>query len=132
MDRKIILREHLRDSGYRYVVSVLKFCDILPKDTATQNISANLSAAAVNLGVYVRQFYESGSESESLENINKAIRAANTGISLLMMLKDEQRIKGRKINPTRLNQFLKDTKELIQLLTASKLAQGKPRSGRGD
>lgn len=120
----------VRDLGYAYTLGVISFCERTARDTATQTLAANLTTVAGAIGEAVKDAYGAGGSDERIFFLKKAIRSLQSAMTLLLLLKDGAGVQRKRGEVLRVNDLLKESRDLIRTIEAALLILRKPGDAR--
>ena len=104
----------LRGRTFRYSLSVIKFTDTLPRDTATQIITRQLLRSATSIGANIIEAQAASSRKDFTNFLTYSLKSANESVYWLSLLKESGKVNGDNIGTV-----LNETKELAKILGAS-------------
>ena len=104
----------LRGRTFRYSLSVIKFTDTLPRDTATQIITRQLLRSATSIGANIIEAQAASSRKDFTNFLNHPLKSANESVYWLSLLKESGKVNGSNVDTV-----LNETKELARILGAS-------------
>jgi len=104
----------LKGRTFRYSLSVIKFIDTLPRDTATQIIVRQLLRSATSIGANVIEAQAASSKKDFTNFLVYSLKSANESVYWLSLLKESGKVNGGNVDSV-----LNETKELARILGAS-------------
>lgn len=104
----------LKDRAYKYSIKIIEFLDTLPKDTSTGVIAKQLLRSATSIGANITEAQASSSKRDFTNFLTYSLKSANESLYWLGLLRD-----AKKINNTKLEYLLNETKELANILGSS-------------
>ena len=104
----------LKDRAYQYSIKIIEFLDTLPGDSSTQIMAKQLLRSATSIWANIIEAQASSSERDFTNFFSYSLKSANESLYWLGLLKD-----AKKINNTRLEYLLGETKELANILGSS-------------
>ena len=104
----------LKDRAYQYSIKIIEFLDTLPKDTSTGVIAKQLLRSATSIGANITEAQASSSKRDFTNFLTYSLKSANESLYWLGLLRD-----AKKINNTKLEYLLNETKELANILGSS-------------
>jgi len=110
------VKTELKYRAYKYSIAIIKFLDSLPKDVSTSVITNQLLRSATSIGANVVEAKGASSKRDFTNFFNHALKSANESLYWLGLLRD-----AKKINDSRLEYLLNETKELANILGSSVL-----------
>ncbi len=108
------LKTELKYRAYKYSIAIIEFLDSLPKDVSTTVITNQLLRSATSIGANVVEAKGASSKRDFTNFFNHALKSANESLYWLGLLRD-----AKKINDSRLQYLLNETKELANILGSS-------------
>ena len=113
-NQNLKFKVRLKDRAYHYSIRMIEFLDKLPKDMSSQIIMKQLLRSATSIGANIIEAQASSSKRDFTNFLSHSLKSANESIYWLGLLKD-----AKKINDTRLEYLLGETKELANILGSS-------------
>lgn len=104
----------LKRRAYKYSIGMIEFLDTLPKDTSSQVIAKQLLRSATSIGANIVEAKGAGSKRDFTNFFSHSLKSANESLYWLGLLRD-----AKKIESTRLEYLLNETKELANILGSS-------------
>jgi four helix bundle protein len=108
------LKTELKHRAYQYSIEIIEFVDSLPKNVTVSVITKQLLRSATSIGANSVEAKGAGSKKDFTNFFGHSLKSANESLYWLGLLRD-----AKKINNTRLDCFLKETKELANILGSS-------------
>ena len=115
-NQKAKVKTELKYRAYKYSIAIIEFLDSLPKDVSTTVITKQLLRSATSIGANVVEAKGASSKRDFTNFFNYALKSANESLYWLGLLRD-----AKKINDSRLEYLLNETKELANILGSSVL-----------
>ena len=110
------VKTELKYRAYEYSIAIIEFLDSLPRDVSTTVITNQLLRSATSIGANVVEAKGASSKRDFTNFFNHALKSANESLYWLGLLRD-----AKKINDSRLEYLLNETKELANILGSSVL-----------
>ncbi len=104
----------LKRRAYKYSIGMIEFLDALPKDTSSQVIAKQLLRSATSIGANIVEAKGASSKRDFTNFFSNSLKSANESLYWLGLLRD-----AKKIESTRLEYLLNETKELANMLGSS-------------
>jgi len=104
----------LKRRAYKYSIGMIEFLDTLPKDTSSQVIAKQLLRSATSIGANIVEAKGASSKRDFTNFFSHSLKSANESLYWLGLLRD-----AKKIESTRLEYLLNETKELANMLGSS-------------
>ena len=104
----------LKRRAYKYSIGMIEFLDTLPKDTSSQVIAKQLLRSATSIGANIVEAKGASSKRDYTNFFSHSLKSANESLYWLGLLRD-----AKKIESTRLEYLLNETKELANMLGSS-------------
>jgi len=104
----------LKRRAYKYSIGMIEFLDTLPKDTSSQVIAKQLLRSATSIGANIVEAKGASSKRDFTNFFSHSLKSANESLYWLGLLRD-----AKKIESTRLEYLLNETKELANILGSS-------------
>ena len=104
----------LKRRAYKYSIGMIEFLDTLPKDTSSQVITKQLLRSATSIGANIVEAKGASSKRDFTNFFSHSLKSANESLYWLGLLRD-----AKKIESTRLEYLLNETKELANMLGSS-------------
>jgi len=108
------LKTELRHRAYQYSIEIIEFVDSLPKEVSTSVITKQLLRSATSIGANIVEAKGASSKRDFTNFFSHSLKSANENLYWLGLPRD-----AKKINNVQLDYFLKETKELANILGSS-------------
>ncbi len=110
-------RIEVKQRAYLYALEIIKFIDSADKkDLSTQIIARQLLRSATSIGANITEAQAGSTKKDFTNFFCYALKSANESIFWINLLKDSN-----KINFDKIDQLLKETKEIANILGSSVL-----------
>ena len=108
------LKTDLKHRAYQYSIKIIEFLDALPKDVSAGVITKQLLRSATSIGANIVEAKGASSKRDFTNFFSHSLKSANESLYWLGLLRD-----AKKIESTRLEYLLNETKELANMLGSS-------------
>ena len=110
------LKTDLKHRAYQYSIKMIEFIDTLPKDVSTEVITKQLLRSATSIGANIVEAKAASSKRDFTNFFSHSLKSANESLYWLGLLRD-----AKKMNNPQIDDLLKETKELANILGSSVL-----------
>lgn len=108
------LKTDLKHRAYQYSIKMIEFLDTLPKDVSTEVIAKQLLRSATSIGANIVEAKAASSKRDFTNFFSYSLKSANESLYWLGLLRD-----AKKMNNPQIDDLLKETKELANILGSS-------------
>ena len=108
------LKTDLKHRAYQYSIKMIEFLDTLPKDVSTEVIVKQLLRSATSIGANIVEAKAASSKRDFTNFFSHSLKSANESLYWLGLLRD-----AKKMNNPQIDDLLKETKELANILGSS-------------
>ena len=113
-NQNLKLKTDLKHRAYQYSIKMIEFLDTLPKDVSTEVIAKQLLRSATSIGANIVEAKAASSKRDFTIFFSHSLKSANESLYWLGLLRD-----AKKMNNPQIDDLLKETKELANILGSS-------------